>query len=298
LANLIPLIDAGPPRLDKLWAAAIGRLTRAGIDDAALEAEVLLRCALDVDRAAFLAMQREPVPGSAVTNFEGLLARREGREPLAYITGHREFYGMDFAITPAVLVPRQETELLVDLAIKQLQDNKTPGVLDVGTGSGCVALAIAAHAPNADVHAVDLSEDALAVAGRNREAHGLTNRVTFHPGDLLSPFIGTPARWHLIVSNPPYIPSPVLVTLGPEVRAEPRMALDGGPDGLDPTRELMRQAADLLADGGRMLIEIFSDAAPEAARLAHGAFPDTPVTIHNDLLGLQRVLEIGPVARP
>lgn len=283
--------------MDQLWASAIGRLTRAGIDDAALEVEVLLRHALDVDRAAFLAMQRELVPDEAAVEFERLLARRESREPLAYITGRREFYGMDFAITPAVLVPRQETELLVELAIERAGIVNAPTVLDVGTGSGCVVLAIAAHAPGADVHAVDLSEDALAVAVQNREANGLTDRVTFHKGDLLSGFVDTPTRWDVIVSNPPYIPSKVLETLSPEVRAEPRMALDGGSDGLDPTRKLMEQAAGLLADDGRVLIEIFSDAGPGAERLANGAFPDTPVTLHDDLLGLARVLEIGPVAR-
>lgn len=283
--------------MDQLWASAIDRLTGAGIDDAALEAEVLLRHALGGDRAAFLAMQREPVPDRTAVEFERLLARRESREPLAYITGRREFYGMDFAITPAVLVPRQETERLVDLAIERAEIVNAPRILDVGTGSGCVALAIAAHVPDAGVHAVDLSEDALAVAVQNREANGLTDRVTFHQGDLMSGFVDTPKRWDVIVSNPPYIPLDVFEKLSPEIRAEPRMALDGGSDGLEPTRRLLEQATGLLADNGRMLIEIFSNAGAEAARLATGAFPDTPVTVHDDLLGLARVLEIGPVAR-
>ncbi len=297
MVKLIPLSESSLLSAHELWALASDRLTRAGIDDAALEVEVLLRTALGVDRVAFLAMQREPVSDEAAVEFEGLLARRESREPLAYITDRREFYGMDFAISPAVLVPRQETEILVELAIERAGIANAPTVLDVGTGSGCVALAIAAHVPGADVHAIELSEDALAVAVQNREANGLTDRVTFHKGDLLAGFVDARTRWDVIVSNPPYIPSKVLETLSPEVRAEPRMALDGGADGLDPTRKLMQQAAGLLADDGRMLIEIFSDAGPLAARLATGAFPGTPVTIHKDLLGLQRVLEVGPVPR-
>jgi release factor glutamine methyltransferase len=287
---------AAPAILHQVWASARDRLVRADIPDASLEAEVLLRHALGIDRVAFYANLRDPVPVESSGRFDALLVRREGREPLAYITGKREFYGMDFLVTPDVLVPRQETELLVDLAIQRLDDTKTPRVLDVGTGTGCVALAIAAQVPDADVHSVDASDDALTVATRNRDAHGLAGRVTLHRGDLLSPFVGDTPRWDVIVSNPPYIPTDVIATLSPEVRAEPHMALDGGPDGLDPTRELLAQSVGLLADGGRLLIEIYSDSAAEAQRLAAAAFPDTLVSIHSDLLGLARVLEIGPVS--
>jgi release factor glutamine methyltransferase len=236
------------------------------------------------------------VSAEASDRFERLLIRREGREPLAYITGKREFYGMDFIVTPDVLVPRQETELLVDLAIERLGDTKTPRVLDIGTGTGCVALAIAAHVSRAQVHSVDASDEALAVATVNRQAHGLAGRVTLHSGDLLSPFIGDAGRWDVIVSNPPYIPSGVIDTLSPEVRAEPRMALDGGPDGLDPTRILLKQANGLLAEHGTVLIEIYSDSARDAKEIAGEAFPGTPVNIHDDLLGLARVLEVGPLS--
>jgi release factor glutamine methyltransferase len=289
---------AATPTLHQLWASASDRLVSADIPDASLEAEVLLRFALGIDRAAFYATLSDPVIADAAGVFERLLVRRESREPLAYITGSREFYGMDFSVTPHVLVPRQETELLVDLAIERLGDTKTPETpraLDIGTGTGCVALAIAAHVPQAQVHSVDASAEALIVATRNREAHGLAERVTLHSGDLLSPFVDDAGRWDLIVSNPPYIPSAVIDTLAPEVRAEPRMALDGGPDGLDPTRELLKQAHGLLAEHGTVLIEIYTDSAAEAKKIAEETFPGTPVNIHDDLLGLARVLEVGPL---
>ncbi len=291
------LSDARPICLDRVWASASDRLSQAGIGDATLEAEVLLRHALGINRASFLAEQRDPVSDEAAAEFDRLLDRRVGREPLAYIMGRREFYGTDFAVTPAVLVPRQETELLVDLAVERLNDMTDPRAIDVGTGSGCVALAIALHASSADVHAIDVSEDALTIAARNRETHGLTDRVLLYEGDFMSPFAGDPGRWDVIVSNPPYMPSAVLDTLAPEVRAEPPLALDGGPGGLAPTRKLMEQAPGLLAEGGYLLIEIYSDSAPEAERLAIRAFPKTPVAVHRDLLGLARVLEIGPANR-
>ena len=256
---------------------------------------MLLRHVLQIDRAAFFAGLQDEVPGHVAAELDRLLQRRIAREPLAYITGRREFYAMEFSITPAVLVPRQETELLVDLAVERIGNRLGCRVLDIGTGSGCVALAIATHAPDAEVHAIDLSDEALAVAARNRQAHGLADRVTLHRGDLLEPFLGSSTRFDLIVSNPPYIPSAVLDTLSPEVRAEPGMALDGGADGLDSIRELLVQSQAALAEGGRLLIEVYSDSAQETGRLARASFPQAPVALHDDLLGLPRVLEVGPV---
>ena len=283
--------------LRRAWTEARGRLAAAAVDDAWLEAEVLMRHVLGIDRTAFYCRLSDEISLEQASELRRLVGRRTGREPLAYITGVREFYGMDLAVSPDVLVPRQESELLVDLALERIGGLTSPRVLDIGTGSGCIALAISANAPGAVVHAVEASEEALAVAERNRRVHGLDDRVAFHHGRYLAPVIGAADRFDLIVSNPPYIPSAVLRTLSEEVRAEPAMALDGGPDGLEPTRAILSQAPNVLSDGGRLLVEIYSDSARRVAALSASLFPETNVALHDDLLGLPRALEVGPLGR-
>ena len=284
--------------LRRAWTEARERLAASGVEDAWLEAEVLARHALGIDRSAFYSRLAEEISPGRASELRSLVGRRTGREPLAYITGAREFYGMDFAVSPDVLVPRQESELLVELALQRIAGLTRPRVLDVGTGSGCIALAISASAPGAVVHAIEASEGALAVAERNRRAHGLDGRVAIHRGRHLAPVIGAMDRFDLIVSNPPYIPSAVLGTLSEEVRAEPAMSLDGGTDGLEPTRALFSQAPLALSDGGRLLVEIYSDSARRVAELSAGLFPGTDAALHDDLVGLPRVIEIGPLRRP
>lgn len=285
-------------RLRRAWTEARERLAASAVEDAWLEAEVLARHVLGIDRSAFYSRLADDISAGQASELRSLVGRRAGREPLAYITGAREFYGMDFAVSPDVLVPRQESELLVDLALQRIAGLARPRVLDVGTGSGCIALAISANAPGAIVHAIEASERALAIAERNRRAHGLDGRVAIHSGRYLAPVIGAMDRFDLIVSNPPYIPSAVLKTLSDEVRAEPAMSLDGGTDGLEPTRELFSQAPCALSDGGRLLVEIYSGGARHVAALSAGLFPETDAALHHDLLGLPRVIEIGPFRRP
>ena len=279
----------------RAWTETRERLAAAAVEDAWLEAEVLVRHVLGIDRSAFYSRLADKISAGQASELRRLAGRRTDREPLAYITGVREFYGMDFAVSPDVLVPRQESELLVDLALERMAGLARPRVLDVGTGSGCIALAISSHAPGAVVHAIEASGAALAVAERNRRAHGLDGRVAIHHGRNLAPVIGAMDRFDLIVSNPPYIPSAVLRTLSDEVRAEPAMSLDGGPDGLDPTRTLLSQAPNALSDGGRLLVEIYSDDARRVTALSAGLLPGTSVMLHDDLLGLPRVLEVGPL---
>ena len=219
---------------------AARRLAEAGIDarDAAFDAEVLARHALGWDRATYLARWREPVPSGFEEPFESLVARRRRREPVARITGRREFWGLDFEVAPAVLVPRPESELLVETALARLGDRAAQWeIADVGTGSGCLAIALARELPRARVTATDICPEALAVARRNAARHGAADRVSFHQTDLLE---GRPGPFDLIVSNPPYVPDAVVGTLAPEVsRHEPAAALRGGPDGLDTVRRLV-----------------------------------------------------------
>ena len=275
---------------------AARRLVAAGIDarDAAFDAEVLARHALGWDRARYLARRREAAPTGFEDRFEPLVARRGRREPVARIVGRREFWGLDLEVTPAVLVPRPESELLVETALARLADRNAPwAVADVGTGSGCLAIALARELPHARVTATDVSPDALAVARRNAARHGVADRIAFRHADLLD---GLPDPCDLIVSNPPYVPDAVVDTLAPEVRChEPATALRGGPDGLDTARRLAAAAADRLRPGGWLIMEVgdgqSGDAVPIAARTGLRL-----VDVRPDLQGIPRavVMQAGP----
>ena len=281
-------------------AQAAERLARCGIADARLEAEVLARHALGYDRAAYFASLRQPLDAAQQARIERLVARRAHGEPLAYITGHREFYGLDFIVNPAVLIPRQETELLVDKALEWAsswasvraasgQGNAAPLIADVGTGSGAIAVALACNLPSARVLAIDASAAALAVADRNRRRHGVADRVALLQGDLLTALKpGVDA----IVSNPPYIASDLLPGLPPDVRREPALALDGGHDGLRLTRRLIEQAARRLNRGGALLIEIAPEQAEAALGLARAAFPGATTWVAADGAGRARCVGV------
>ncbi len=275
-------------------AEAARRLAEAGIDarDAAFDAEVLARHALGWDRATYLARRREAAPPGFEVPFESLVARRRRREPVARITGRREFWGLDFEVAPAVLVPRPESELLVETAVARLGDGAAPWeIADVGTGSGCLAIALARELPRARVAATDVCPDALAVAGRNAARHGAADRVTFHHTDLIE---GLPGPFDLIVSNPPYIPDAVIDTLTPEVsRHEPPAALRGGPDGLDTVRRLVAAAADRLRPGGWLIVEVGAGQSEDAAVIA-GRAGMQAVDVRPDLQGIPRAVVLQP----
>ncbi len=270
------------------------RLVDAGIDarEAAFDAEVLARHALGWDRAAYLARRREPSPAGFEDRFGPLVARRRRREPVARITGRREFWGLDLEITPAVLVPRPESELLVETALARLGDRTTRWELaDVGTGSGCLAIALARELPRARVAATDVCPDALAVARRNAARHRAADRVTFHRTDLLD---GLRGPFDLIVSNPPYVPDAVIGTLAPEVsRHEPASALRGGPDGLDTVRRLVAAAAERLRAGGWLVTEVGAGQSGDAAAIAQRAGLQV-VAIRPDLQGIPRAVVMRP----
>jgi release factor glutamine methyltransferase len=241
---------------------ARARLRAAGIEPPDADAEWLLAHVLGVSRMKAVAQPSRAVSVDEAARLEALLARRERREPLQHITGTAAFCGMELEVSPDVLVPRPETELLAERAVQFLSTGHSqhpgpelPAALDIGTGSGCLALWLAARVPEARVVAVDISLRALAVARRNAVRCGVAGRVEFREGDLLSP-VAAGERFDLIVSNPPYIASAEIQTLQPEVaRFDPHAALDGGEDGLVFYRRLAAGAGARLRAGGRLMAE-------------------------------------------
>ncbi len=276
------------------WVSvASRRLVQAGIQprDAAFDVEVLARHALGWTRAQWLSRVRDELPG-APGHFSALvdplIERRYRREPVAHITGVREFWGLDMTVTADVLSPRPETELLVEIALSKLLPRSAPwAIADVGTGSGCLAVALARELPQARLTATDLSAAALTVAERNAQRHGVQASIAFRETRFLD---GFPGPYDLIVSNPPYIPEHARTTLAPEVaRYEPAVALFGGKDGLDPVRALLPIAAVSLRPGGWLVMEIGVGHSEEVRQLASEALLSVE-EIRPDLKGIPRAV--------
>jgi len=262
-------------------------LVRAGltVENARLDAEVLARHALGWDRARLLTDGREPMPPDVDRRFFALIARRATREPVAFITGQREFWALDFEVSPDVLIPRPETELIIEAVCERRSrraDVRT--IVDVGTGSGCLAIVMAREFPDARVVATDISAAALNIAARNAARHQVDRRVTFVRGDLLEPVQGPV---DVIVSNPPYVPSGV--ELSPDiVRFEPPVALYSGRDGLTLVRRLVGCVRSRLADDGLFVVEFGLGQDDEVQACAREAgWRD--VTVREDLQGIPRV---------
>lgn len=265
---------------------AANLLKGAGIISPRVDAEVLLSFVLACDR---LALYREPLRKIAAeekNRYEELLCRRAAGVPVAYLTGEKEFMGLKFTVTPAVLVPRPETELLVETAIELLKRVQAPVVADVGTGSGAVAVSLAVFLPAVRVFAVDLSPAAVCVAQENARRHGVADRVTFFQGDLLEPLLEEIRFFDLIAANLPYIPTAEMAQLPREVQNEPAIALDGGPDGLAPYRRLLPQARRLLKAGGCLLFEI----APGQGKAVLEMLKPWHAYVKQDLGGRERLV--------
>lgn len=264
-----------------------------GIESARIDAELLLAFTLDVQRIDLYLRYDQPLNQDELTRFRGFVKRRAAREPVAYITGVKEFWELSLAVGPSVLIPRPETECLVEAVsdfLKGYTGSAEPVILDLGTGSGAIALALAQSCPTARVAAVERSAEALATADRNRRRHGLDDRVSLVAGDWLAPIKADPALCDVIVSNPPYIPSGDIDGLQPEiVRYEPRAALDGGPAGLDCLDGIIAAAPACLRPGGGLFLEIGHDQFPAVRRLAEncGAYRD--VVCRKDYGGHDRV---------
>ena len=259
---------------------------RAVTDHPRLEAELLLTYVLGIPRAMLLAHPEQPMSAQQLRHYSECIHQRVSDHPLPYIIGSTEFYGLTFGVTPEVLIPRPDTEILVDLAIERAPST----IIDVGTGAGCIAVALAIHLPDAQITAIEISPAALAIAHDNTQRHGVADRVQLIVGDVLSP---RPGLVDMIVSNPPYVLSSEMPDLPVSVRDhEPQIALDGGMDGLTVIRRLMNQAPAVLQPGGSLLIEIGANQGDVARSLARTVFPAARVQVHPDLAGRDRVLEV------
>jgi len=262
------------------------KLRMSPIAEPSLDAEVLLGHVVALDRAGLYREWERELTEEEERLLEELLARRLQGEPVAYLTGHKEFMGLDFKVTPAVLIPRPETELLVETALQLLQPDAL--VIDVGTGSGAIAVSLARHLPQGRVFATDLSQEALRVAREN--AVGNSVSVRFYQGDLLTPLKGVVpfGAADLIAANLPYIPSADLAKLPLSVREyEPALALDGGEDGLELYRRLIPEAALFLKKGGYLLLEIGFDQAEAALKLLR---ENWETAVKQDLAGWDRLV--------
>ena len=266
------------------------RLTAVGIESSRLDAEVLLAEAAGVTREAAVTGSLDISTGTLKT-FETMIARREQREPVAYIVGHKEFFSLDFEVNRSVLIPRPETEFVVGAALECIAGKDNSRVLDIGTGSGAIAIAIAVNAPSAQITAVDISADAITVASRNAQSHHVENRVTFRRGDCFHMLDGGAAlgTFDAIVSNPPYLHDAEIVALEPEVyRFEPRIALNGGASGLDVLQRITIDAPAHLETGGELIMEMGEGHAGDVIGLLTRAGLKVVDVIH-DLAGQMRV---------
>jgi release factor glutamine methyltransferase len=270
-------------------AEARHRLRDAGVGhhDAVLDARLLAQVVLGWDTARMLTSGDVAEPPSFAEQYNGLISRRAKREPLPYITGTREFWNLTFEVSPAVLIPRPETEGLVEAVLEWFPDRDARlRLADVCTGSGCVAVAIAVERPQATIIATDISAAALDVARRNAVRHGVADRVECVPGDLLKPLTGP---FELIVANPPYVPAPSRTALQPEVRNfEPQVALFGGHDGLDLIRRLLAESVRRLEPDGYLMFEFGDGQEMVVSELISATAGLKIIDIRNDLQGIAR----------
>jgi release factor glutamine methyltransferase len=264
--------------------SAIGRLTAAQVGSPRLNAELLLMFVLGCDRAYLFAHSERELTGEEYARYDQALAQRASGFPAQYITGHQEFWGMDLIVSPAVLIPRPETEHLIEVVLPLARLLPNPRIVDVGTGSGCIALALAKELPGAEIHATDISAESLELAGVNAARHQMERRIHFHRTDLLH---GLRGPFDFVVSNPPYVGQAEADQVQLEVRKfEPRHAVFAGPTGLEVIENLVPSSGAALASGGWLVMEIGAAQAQDVKTLLFGW---DKVQITNDLQGLPRV---------
>lgn len=272
-----------------VWRQASEQLRQAGKENARFEAELLLRSALGEDRARFFTTLDAEVDADTLARFRQWLDLRVSGVPLQHIVGRQEFMGLEFRVTPAVLIPRPDTEIAVETVLEIIGHMEAPLVADIATGSGAIAVALAHHVPRVRVWATDISSQALAVAQENAQRHLVDERIVFLQGSWGVPLQALGVAFDCIVSNPPYIASGEIESLAIEVQKEPWLALDGGPDGLDCYRALVPQARELLRSGGSLVLEVGQGQAPAVSDLLaqHGF---SPINTRRDLAGIERVV--------
>lgn len=265
------------------------RFAAAGLDTPALDAKLLAGEVLDRDHAALVVDGHDGITADQLFKLQSFADRRLAGEPVARILGEKEFYGLTFGLNPATLVPRPETELLVDIGLERLKTHPAPRILDLGTGSGCIAIALLTNLPDARAVAIDLSREALAQAEVNARQHNVMDRLTLQPGnwfDTLTMGDG----FDFIVSNPPYIQKDAIADLAQEVQKfDPILALDGGSDGLAPYREIADKALAHLLPEGAVCVEVgYNQAAAVTGLLRATGF--SRISTHHDLAGIERVV--------
>jgi len=267
---------------------AQGILVANNIEDARLESELLLRHTLNISQTQlYLDFNHELSPKQEKA-FWHLIERRLNGEPTAYITGHRQFYGLDFYVDPNVLIPRPESELLVEKALQLAQYHPLATIAEIGTGCGAIAISLALNLPQAKIYATDISAPALKVARANGQKHGVINRVSLRLGDMLDPL---PEPVDLIVTNLPYVKESELHQIS-TLNFEPPLALNGGPDGLDRIRQLSRQLSDRLRPQGYLLLEIGQGQEKAVSTFLSSLFPSAKIEVTPDLSGIDRVVSL------
>ncbi|MFQ5903450.1 MAG: peptide chain release factor N(5)-glutamine methyltransferase [Candidatus Binatia bacterium] len=292
--QIAKICDPEPVTVRQALQEGTGFLSRMGLESARLEAELLLGKVLGGGREGLYLNYEMPLKRREKNLFQRALQRRTRREPVSYITGQREFWSLEFLVTPAVLVPRPETELLVEVALEvtgQSDESFPFKILDLGTGSGAIAVSLAKERGDLEVWATDLSSGALEIARANAAHHGVGEKVHFLQGDLFEPVDGRQGFFHLVVSNPPYVRRGEFQNLPPEIRDwEPRSALDGGVDGLDLYRRIIQEGHLYMVDGGLMALEIGADMGDEISRLFASVGFYSEGTLHRDCAGRDRVV--------
>ncbi|HSB09019.1 MAG TPA: peptide chain release factor N(5)-glutamine methyltransferase [Blastocatellia bacterium] len=293
------------PTIAEAIAEGSSRLEGSAVGEPRRTAGVLLCHLLGIERTHLLTRSEQPVKPADYDKFLRLIERRSAGEPTQYITGHQEFYGLDFIVSPDVLIPRPETEFLVERVIELagVIEEERPLIVDVGTGSGCIAVAVAVRVPRARLIATDVSEAALEVARRNAERNGVRDRIEFLAGELLTPLAGKAGAVDILASNPPYVNEGRPELIQREVRDwEPRIALFGGGDGLEFYRRLLAEGSELVKPGGFLVVEIgYSQFEAIEAMIAGSSWELVDVT--RDLQGIPRTITVrrpsenGPGAR-
>jgi release factor glutamine methyltransferase len=269
------------------WTA--GRFERAGLDSPRLEAQVLLAHVLSCDRIGLYTQFDKPLAAEELSGYRALIKRRLAGEPVAYLVGEQEFWSLPFAVDDGVLIPRRDSETVIEVVLDAVEGRRAPlRVLDVATGAGPLAVALARELPAAEVWATDASERALALARQNAERNRVGDRVRFVSGDLAEPLAGQ-APFDVVVANLPYVPTAAIDALAPEVRREPRAALDGGADGLDLLRRLVAGLDPLLAPAGIVALEHGHDQGPAVRALLDETGLLSAATTRRDLGDRDRV---------
>ena len=263
-------------------------LTRNNIDDASLEAEILLRHVLEITRPQLYQELDAELSKTEENSYSELIARRQQGEPSAYITGHREFYGLDFYVDRNVLIPRPESELLVEKVLEIANSRDIATMVDVGTGCGAIAISLAKNLTGIKIYATDISLAALKVAERNCHRHSVTDRIELLHGDILEPL---PGAIDLIIANLPYVRKSEVPDSGP-LSFEPLLALDGGCDGISMINALCVQAKDKLSHGGVMLLEIGEGQADAVTDIIQDAFSSARIEVTVDYAGIERVVGV------